>query len=327
MAKPDIKPLDLSGLKTYPLAQRPSKVAAADFARPWSAGGRLADFLAGLPAILAAGDLRAVIDAVAKAAAAGKTVIVGMGAHVIKVGLAPVIIDLMEKGVIGAVAFNGAGIIHDTEVAMGGATSEDVAAALDDGSFGMAAETGSFLAGAIARAGTEDLGLGQAVGRAIIQSRLPLADLSILAAGWRLGIPVTVHVAMGTDIIHMHPGFDPAAAGKASHRDFRTFAAAVATLENGVYLNIGSAVILPEVFLKAVALARNLGHDIGCFTTVNMDFIRHYRPLTNVVHRPTARGGRGFNLVGHHEIMVPLIAAGIVEALARKKVAKKPGKA
>jgi len=318
----EIKPLDLSGLKTYPLAKRPSKVAAADFARSWSAGGRLADFLAGLPAILAAGDLRAVIDAVAKAAAAGKMVIVGMGAHVIKVGLAPVIIDLMEKGVVGAVAFNGAGIIHDTEVAMGGATSEDVAAALDDGSFGMAEETGAFLAGAIARAGAEDMGLGQAVGCAILESRLPLAHLSILAAGWRLGIPVTVHVAMGTDIIHMHPGFDPAAAGRASHRDFRTFAAAVARLENGVYMNIGSAVILPEVFLKAVALARNLGHDIGRFTTVNMDFIRHYRPLTNVVHRPTAKGGRGFNLVGHHEIMVPLIAAGIVEALSLNKVAK-----
>jgi len=317
-----IKPIDLSGLKTYPLAQRPSKVNAEAFARPWQAGGRLTDFFNGLPPILAAGHLRAVIDAVATASAAGKTVIAGMGAHVIKVGLAPLIIDLMEKGVIRAVAFNGAGIIHDTEIAMGGATSEDVAAALDDGSFGMARETGAFLAGAIARAGADDLGLGQAVGQAIVESALPRADASILAAGWRLGVPVTVHVAMGTDIIHMHPCFDPAAAGKASHRDFRTFAAAVATLENGVYLNIGSAVILPEVFLKAVALARNLGHDIGCFTTVNMDFIAHYRPLTNVVHRPTAKGGRGYNLVGHHEIMVPLVAAGIVEAMEQLKVAK-----
>jgi hypothetical protein len=310
------QPLDLNGVRTYALADRESKVSTEDFARPWTPGGSFDGFLDALPNILAVQDLRAVIDAVAQAVRAEKTVILGMGAHVIKVGLNPILIDLMERGILSAVAVNGAGIIHDFELAATGGTSEDVAATLGAGDFGMARETCGFLGAAIDRAGRENLGLGEAVGQSILDAELPHAGRSLLAAGARLGIPVTVHVAVGTDIIHMHPEFDPAAAGAATHRDFRTFASAVASLEDGVYLNLGSAVILPEVFLKALTLARNLGHTVETLTTVNMDFIRHYRPMTNVVNRPTLSGGRGFNLVGHHEIMVPLLAAGILERLA-----------
>jgi hypothetical protein len=210
---------------------------------------------------------------------------------------------------------NGAGIIHDLELATVGQTSEDVAAALGDGSFGMARETCAVLAEALAAAEKNATGLGGAVGRAILEKKLPLMDQSILAAGARLGIPVTVHVAIGTDIVHMHPGFDPARAGAATHHDFRLFAAIVSTLEQGVYLNVGSAVILPEIFLKATTLVRNLGHPLADITTVNLDFIKHYRPLTNVISRPTAKGGRGINLVGHHEILLPLIAAGVIEQI------------
>lgn len=238
-----------------------------------------------------------------------------MGAHVTKVGLNPIVIDLMQRGVITAVAMNGAGIIHDLELAMVGQTSEDVAASIGNGRFGMVRETCAFLNDAVHQAAQNSAGLGEAVGQSIIDKNLPLANQSILATGARLGIPVTVHVAIGTDIIHMHPGFDAQATGRASHRDFRTFAAVIASLQEGVYLNVGSAVILPEVFLKAVTLVRNLDHKLTKFTTVNMDFIQHYRPVTNVVHRPTAQGGQGFNLTGHHEIMLPLIAAGIIEQI------------
>lgn len=307
------KPIDLSGVSTYSLTDRQSLVSTDDFAKPWRKGSSYRDFLANLPGILAGKDLKSVISSIVKACRAGRTVIFGMGAHVIKVGLSPIVIDLMQRGVITSVAMNGAGIIHDLELAMVGQTSEDVAAALDDGSFGMARETCTFLAEALDATGENDLGLGQAVGRLILEKKLPLMDKSILAAGARLGIPVTVHVAIGTDIIHMHPGFDPARAGAATHLDFRKFADIVSTLEEGVYLNVGSAVILPEIFLKATTLVRNLGHTLTDFTTVNLDFIKHYRPLTNVISRPTAKGGRGINLVGHHEILLPLIAAGIIE--------------
>jgi hypothetical protein len=313
--KSKFKPIDLSSVKTYRLADRPSMVRTDDFARPWRKGASYADFLSSLPDILAGGHLKTVIAAIVDAYRADRTVILGMGAHVIKVGLNPIIIDLMQRGIITGVAMNGAGIVHDLELAMIGQTSEDVAASLDDGTFGMAAETCEFLAQALASAPSEDVGLGFAIGRSILDHGLPLMDKSILAAGARLGIPVTVHVALGTDIIHMHPGFDPARTGKASHQDFRLFASIVTTLEKGVYLNVGSAVILPEVFLKATTLVRNLGHTLEEFTTVNLDFIKHYRPLTNVVNRPTARGGQGLNLVGHHEILVPLIAAGVLEAI------------
>ena len=307
------KPIDLSGVRTYSLADRDSKVRVDDFAKPWQKKASFRDFLTSLPDILAGEELKSVIAAIVKAHRAERTIIFGMGAHVIKVGLNPIVIDLMKRGVITGVAMNGAGIIHDLELAMVGQTSEDVAAALDDGSFGMARETCEFLADALRTTGNETMGLGQSVGRMILEKKLPLMDKSILATGVRLDIPVTVHVAIGTDILHMHPGFDPAGVGAATHHDFRLFSSIVSTLEKGVYLNVGSAVILPEIFLKATTLVRNLGHKLAEFTTVNLDFIKHYRPLTNVVSRPTLKGGRGINLVGHHEILLPLIAAGVIE--------------
>ena len=309
------KPIDLNNVKTYPLSERKSKVSSADFAGAWVKGCSFKEFLERLPNILSGSDIKTVIAGLSKSARQNKTIIFGMGAHVIKVGLNPIIIDLMQRGIITGVAMNGAGIIHDLEVAMAGQTSEDVAASIDDGSFGMAGETADFLNQAIAESDKGSFGLGQSIGRAIMNNQLPQMEHSILTAGWCLDIPVTVHVAIGTDIIHMHPQFDPAKAGQASHRDFRILTSLVGSLEGGVYLNVGSAVVLPEIFLKAVTLARNLGHTLDQFMTVNIDFIRHYRPLTNVIQRPTARGGTGINLVGHHEILIPLIAAGLIEAL------------
>ncbi|HHL41008.1 MAG TPA: hypothetical protein ENJ37_10925 [Deltaproteobacteria bacterium] len=309
------KPVSLRGLRTRSLKDRKSKVSVSAFARPFQIGASFRDFCDTLPDVLGAASLREVASAVASAVRRGRTVAVGMGAHVIKVGLSPVIIDLMERGVISAVAMNGACIVHDFETACAGMTSEDVDEELRDGSFGMARETGRMLNRAIGRDGA-GLGLGRAVGAMIARSRFPHRDRSILAAAARLDIPATVHVAVGTDIIHVHPQMDAAATGLATHRDFRLFTSVVASLEEGVYLNIGSAVLLPEVFLKALALARNLGHRVERITTVNMDFIQHYRPVTNVVRRPTACGGRGFTLTGHHEIMVPLLAAAIKEELA-----------
>ncbi|GBC63115.1 hypothetical protein DENIS_4104 [Desulfonema ishimotonii] len=309
------KPIELKGIRTYSISERKSKVSTDDFAGVWEKGAGFDRFLDSLPDILAASDLKAVINAIATAFENKKTIALGMGAHVIKVGLNPVLIDLMERGILSAVAINGAGIIHDFELALTGQTSEDVAASIGDGSFGMARETCTFLGEAIQKAERESLGLGEAVGRYILEKDLPVAGKSLLAQAARLGVPVTVHIAMGTDIIHMHPQFDPKAAGAASYRDFLTFASVVASLDQGVYLNIGSAVILPEVFLKAITLVRNMGHRVDHLTTVNMDFIRHYRPMTNVVHRPTLEGGKGYNLVGHHEIMLPLIAAGVLERI------------
>jgi len=309
------KPMDLDGLKTYSLTERKSKVSDADFASPWEVGGSFREFLKRLPRILAGEDIREVISSIAQARREQKAVLMAMGAHVIKVGLNPVVIDLMHRGIITGIAMNGAGIIHDLEVAITGQTSEDVSAALGNGSFGMAKETGNFLNEAIRSARDQNLGLGEAVGRKIINEDFSLKENSILATGIQLGIPVTVHVAIGTDIIHMHPEFDAEAAGGATHRDFRIFSTMVSTLENGVYLNVGSAVILPEVFLKALSVVRNLGHSVHRFTAVNLDFIRHYRPMTNVVHRPTAEGGKGLSLVGHHELLLPMIAAGVLEEL------------
>ena len=313
--KDKFPPLDLSKVKTCSLLDRQSKVTTDDFAGIWQKGSSFRSFLENLPDILAGRDLKEVIAAIRTAYVDNRTVLFGMGAHVIKVGLNPIIIDLMERGIITGIAMNGAGIIHDSELAMIGRTSEDVAAALGDGSFGMAHETCAFLGQAIKSIKGNKTGLGEAIGRAIIDKQLPMMDQSILAAGVRLGIPVTVHVAIGTDIIHMHPGFDPQKTGAATHRDFRQFSSIVATLEKGVYLNVGSAVILPEIFLKATTLARNLGYALDAFTTVNLDFIKHYRPLTNVVARPTAKGGKGISIVGHHEILLPLIAAGVIEQL------------
>ena len=307
--KADVGPIDLGRVKTYALANRPSKVGTPEFAGVWAPGGAFSAFLERLPRVLAAADLRAVIAAIVAAFRGQHPVILGMGAHVIKTGLSPIVIDLMQRGIISGVALNGAGIIHDLEVAMTGRTSEEVGPALDDGSFGMAEETSAVIASALEAAVPGETGLGRAVGAMLLASGFPFTEKSILAAGARWGVPVTVHVAIGTDIIHMHPEFDAAGAGAASHVDFRILAAQVAQLEGGVYINAGSAVILPEVFLKAVGLARNLGHRLDAFTTVNLDFVRHYRPTVNVVQRPTARGGRGISLVGHHEIMIPLLAA------------------
>ncbi|MBF0100341.1 MAG: deoxyhypusine synthase family protein [Desulfobacterales bacterium] len=308
-------PIDLSGIKTYPLSERKSNVSVQDFGTPWKSGNRYKTFLDTLPNILAAKDIRNVIAAIYDAYVNHKTIILAMGAHVIKTGLNPIIIDLMQRGIISAIAMNGAGIIHDLEIAMLGKTSEDVSASLGEGAFGMAKETAEFICDAIKNAESENSGLGRAVGNKINQAKLPYAAYSLLSTGATLDIPITVHVAIGTDIIHMHPDFDASAAGAASHRDFRLFATMVAKLEGGVHLNIGSAVILPEVFLKAITLTRNLGYPVSRFTTVNMDFIRHYRPETNVVHRPTAHGGKGYSLIGHHEIMFPIIAAGVIERI------------
>lgn len=309
-------PLDFSRLKTYSIKDRKSLVSHRDFSTPWTKGGSLSSFLDTLPSILAGKDIRAVIRAVADAVKHKAAVCFGMGGHVIKTGMNPLIIVLMEREVFTLIAMNGSCIIHDLETAYTGRTSEDVAESITDGSFGMAKETSEFLNQAIANARDNGLGLGKAVGQLILDQDLPFKDLSITAAGARLGIPVTVHVAVGTDIIHMHPDFDGAACGKASHDDFLTFTRAAAGLENGVFINAGSAVILPEVFLKALTLARNLGHRVDAFTTVNLDFIRHYRPMTNVVNRPTLGKGKGYAIVGHHEILIPLIAAGVIEALS-----------
>jgi hypothetical protein len=315
MAKPkDYGPIDASGIRTYPLATRHSKFTRADVGRVHRRGGSLAEWLEKLPRVLAADDLRKVVAAVVKARSAGRPVIAGMGAHVIKVGCAPLLIDLIEREVITALAMNGACIIHDTEMALVGHTSEDVDATLAGGGFGGAEETAATLNAAIA-AGAAKKGLGRAVGEHLIEIQAKHADESLLVACAKKKIPCTVHVAMGTDIFHMHPATDGAALGESSLRDFRILASAVTDLKDGVYLNFGSAVILPEVFLKAVSLSRNLGHDLDGVTTANFDFIKGYRPLTNVVKRPTGGTGQGYNLVGHHELMIPLFAAAVVESL------------
>jgi len=317
MSKREFAPLDLSKIKTYSLSQRTSKVTVADFARPPIGGMTMNEFIEGLGGVLAAADLRAVIGAVTRAVQTDRPVLMAMGAHVIKVGLSPLIVDLMERGIVSLVALNGAGIIHDFELAYAGFTSEDVDAVLKEGEFGMARETSQFLNEAIIQGAGRGEGIGYAVGSMIEREKLPHRQPSCLAAGARLGVPVTVHVAVGTDIIHMHPDASGEAIGKGSLIDFHTFASAVAGLSGGVYFNIGSAVILPEVFLKAISLARNVGESVEGLKTVNMYFIRHYRPQTNVVGRPTAATGKGITLIGHHEIMVPLVCAGIVDALDR----------
>jgi hypothetical protein len=308
---------DLSGIKTYPLESRPSKIRHVDFARPAGVGATIGGFVDSLPNILAAADFKAVVRAIVDAKRRDAGVLWGLGAHVIKTGLGPVLIDLMERGFVSAVATNGAGVIHDFEVALAGATSEDVDAALAPGRFGMAEETGRLLNGAINDGVAAGLGLGQAVARFIQAKQPPYARASVLAAAARLEIPITVHVAVGTDIIHMHPAASGAALGEGSLRDFRYFVSNVVRLERGVYLNCGSAVVLPEVFLKAVALARNRGAALAELTTVDLDFVRMYRPQTNVVSRPTAGTGRGYSILGHHEVMIPLLAAAIIEHAAK----------
>jgi len=311
-----LRPLSLERVSTYPLATRKSKLKHSQLARPHRRGGSLAAFAAGLPRVLAGETLRELCAAVLAARARRRPIVWALGAHVIKVGLSPVLIDLMERGLVSGIALNGAGIVHDFELAVAGATSEDVEAGLGKGEFGMARETGAELARAVREGERDSLGLGASVGRYLAERRPRPRhlELSLLAAAWRLGLPATVHVAIGTDIVHVHPAFDPAALGRATHLDFRLLAAEVARLGGGgVYLNVGSAVVLPEVFLKALTLARNLGHPVRGFSTANLDFIQSYRPGTNVVERPVAGHGRGFRLTGHHEILVPLVAALLVE--------------
>ncbi|MFC1840093.1 hypothetical protein ACFL1N_10975 [Thermodesulfobacteriota bacterium] len=313
------KPISFDKVKTYPLKDRSSKVSIDDFARPWKTGESLKHWLDSLPGILAGEDLSKISECIVKAVKSKKMVILGMGAHPVKVGLNPVIIDLMERGVIKAIALNGAGIIHDSEIAMAGHTSEDVDARLNEGMFGMAEETGQLLNEAIKRGVDNNVGLGAAVGEMLIKRKFQYNRFSIIARAYELGVPVTVHVAVGTDTIHFHPEADGAAIGKASHIDFRIFSRLVSNLEGGVFINLGSAVIIPEVFLKAITVVRNLGYNVKDFTTVVMDFMKQYRPMTNVLDRPIQDGGRGFTLIGHHEIMFPLLAAVIIEGLGKDK--------
>lgn len=310
------QPIDLSRVETYPLASRPSKVTVRDFAKPLSddEARDAAALLNSLPHILAADTLRSITDAIVEAKSKNRAIIWGVGGHVIKTGLTPVLVDLARRGFVSAIAMNGSGVIHDFEIAVAGWTSEDVDAALGSGAFGMAEETGRLINEAIRDGAAEDCGIGESIGRALVEMNPQYADYSILHAAYHLKIPVTVHVTIGTDIVHIHPHADGAAIGAASHRDFLLFASLVKELDGGgVYLNVGSAVTLPEVFLKAVTVVRNLGHSLQDFTTANFDFIQHYRPMTNVVRRPVAGGaGRGHSVTGHHELMIPLLAASIV---------------
>jgi hypothetical protein len=310
------EPIDLSRVETYPLASRPSKVTTRDFARPLTddEARDAAALLDSLPHILAADTLRSITGAIIEAESKNRAIIWGVGGHVIKTGLTPILIDLARRGFVSAVAMNGSGVIHDFEIAVAGWTSEDVDAALVSGAFGMAEETGRFINEAIRRGAAEDCGVGESIGRALVEMNPQYADFSILHAAYLLKIPVTVHVTIGTDIIHIHPHADGAAIGAATYRDFLLFASLVKELDGGgVYLNVGSAVTLPEVFLKAVTVVRNLGHSLRDFTTADFDFIQHYRPMMNVVRRPVAGGaGSGHSVVGHHELMIPLLAASIV---------------
>jgi hypothetical protein len=297
-------------------------VSLAHAGRPHRRGASVAAFIDALPRVLAGETLRALRDEILRARDRGRPILWGLGAHVIKAGLSPVIVDLMERGFVTGLALNGAGVVHDFEMAVAGATSEDVAAGLGSGAFGMARETGEETNRAIVEGDRDGLGLGAALGRYLGERRPRPRHLgaSLLAAAHRLERPATVHVAIGTDIVHVHPACDPAAIGRATHLDFRLFAAQVARLGGGgVYLNVGSAVVLPEVFLKAVTLARNLGHEIEDFATASLDFLQGYRPSVNVVDRPVRGTGRGYRLTGHHEILVPLLAAALVEKDGRQR--------
>ncbi|MGE5894499.1 MAG: hypothetical protein ACM34I_10625 [bacterium] len=310
------RPLSLKKVRRYSLKTRKSKVEVSLASGTHEKGGSFADFLDTLPDILAARDIVAVADAVVTARKNQRPVILAMGAHPIKVGLSPIIIDLIQGGVITAVAANGAAIIHDFELAFIGMTSEDVAPELATGAFGMAEETGRFINIAIKNGVRKGLGIGSAIGEYIARGKaFRHRDKSIFAAAYDRGIPVTVHVAVGTDIIHMHPEADGSAIGEGSMRDFRLLASVVSDLEGGVFINLGSAVIIPEVFLKALTIARNLGHRVDAITTVTLDFIRQYRALENVCKRPTMKGGRSYFITGHHEINLPLLAAIIKERM------------
>lgn len=310
----DLKPLSLEEVKTYPLASRASKVTVKDFAKPVTEDSSLRDYLNSLPNILAVESLRALAARIRRAKSQHKPIIWGIGGHVIKTGLAPVIIDLMNRGFVSAIAANGSVLVHDAEIAMAGSTSEDVDATLGEGAFGGAEETGRLLNQASAAGMAESIGLGESVAAALLALKPANEHVSLLCSSYKSKIPFTVHLTIGGDIAHFHSGTDGAALGATSHTDFRLLAEIVRQMDGGgVYLNIGSAVTLPEVFLKCVTLVRNLGHRLSDITTANFDFIQSYRPLTNVVRRPTADGaGRGFAITGHHELTVPLLAAELI---------------
>jgi hypothetical protein len=308
------EPLNLKGIKRYSLHKRKSKTEIDRVGTPLKKGGSVREFLESLPDFLAARDLKEVATSIVNAREKDKPVVLAMGAHPIKVGLSPIIIDLMERRIITAIASNGAAIVHDFEMALVGRTSEDVEEALKEGMFGMAEETGIYLNRAIIEGSKKGKGLGEAVGEMIETSKeFQYPQYSIFGSAFRLKIPATVHVAIGTDIIHIHPECDGSATGKVTYTDFRVFCSVISRLQEGVFINLGSAVIMPEVFLKAVSVVRNLGHRLDRFTTVTMDFQKHYRPMVNVVHRPTKGGGKGYYLIGHHEILFPLLVATILE--------------
>lgn len=310
----DLQPLSLKDVSTYPLASRPSKVTVTDFAQPIADDSSLKDFLRTLPNILAVQSLRELASQIRRAKELQKPIIWGIGGHVVKTGLSPIIIDLMKRGYVTAIASNGSVLVHDVEIALVGSTSEDVDASLGAGGFGAAQETGELLNEAARQGQRDDIGLGEAMGRGLLALNPPNRDYSLLCAAFNMRIPFTAHLSIGADIGHFHPTADGAALGQTTHTDFRLLGELVRRMNNGgVYLNIGSAVMLPEVFLKAITLVRNLGHPLADFSTANFDFIQSYRPLTNVVRRPTAAGaGRGYSITGHHEIMIPLLAAQII---------------
>ena len=307
------RPLDLSGIKKISLSRRKSKVSGQLCGKKWREGGSFREFLDSLPRLLASQSLRELTLALARARRQKKVLLWGMGAHVIMAGLSPILIDLMDRGWITGLATHGAGSIHDVELALVGHTSEEVGEGLREGTFGMAEEPAQIIGAALQEGLARGWGYGKALGMKLLELKPPYLDQSLLAAAAEREIPLTVHVAIGTDIIHMHPSCRGENLGAATHQDFRLFAAMVCDLQGGAYLNLGSAVILPEVFLKALALAQNLGHNLDPFTTLNMDFLSHYRPEQNVIRRPALLGARSFSLIGHHEIMIPLLAAALIE--------------
>ncbi|MBT3231777.1 MAG: hypothetical protein HN356_03090 [Calditrichaeota bacterium] len=320
MSKSERKPYseaDLSKVKTFPMEELSRIVETDFFAKPMPVGGSLTDFVESLPKILAAKKLVEFAKIVAEAKRNSKAIIVMYGGHVIKTGLGPLLIDWMKRGIITAIGTHGAGVIHDTEIALFGRTSEDVAEGLADGSFGMSRDTADFINKAISHPDHRDLGYGESLGKQLVDVKAPCHDLSLVYNAYDLQVPLTVHVALGTDIIHQHPTADGEAIGRTSLRDFRILAHEVGKLsEGGVVMNLGSAVIMPEVFLKALSVARNLGHDAHKFTTANFDMITHYRPTQNVLTRPTLTGGKKFNFTGHHEIMIPLLHALVLGELS-----------
>ncbi len=322
-----VQPLVLGDVATYPLASRKSKVSVADFAKPFSGNAAIARFLDTLPRILAADDIRSVVSAIQLAKRHRRTILWGMGGHVIKTGLGPLVVDLMRRGFVSGIAMNGAALIHDFEIALAGQTSEDVETGLNEGKFGMATETGFFLNQIAGTAAFSGIGYGESAGKFLAGRRmLPQnAQASVLLNAYKLRLPVTIHLAIGTDIPHMHPAADGASLGAATHHDFRLFCGLVKGMHpGGVYLNWGSAVLLPEIFLKAVSVVRNLGVRLVPITTANFDFIQHYRPLQNVVKRPTASSNKsgsshskGYAITGHHELLFPLVAAALVSGWPR----------